>query len=131
MWHLTALSLMVGLIAVGLAAPDRLTVAWWVTRPVWWAGVLGLTALLVAATAAGRSRLRRLGRPRPDARTGRLALGVVMATAGSALVGLEGPRDLALATACTGAFLAAYRLLRVAEPDRNHQLDDRARNADP
>jgi hypothetical protein len=129
-WHLTALSLMVGLIAIGLAAPDRLTAAWWFTRPAWWAGVLGLTALLVAATAAGRIRLRRLGRPRPDARTGRLALGVVVATAGSALVGLEGPRDVALAAACTGAFLAAYRLLRVAEPDLNHQLNDRARNHD-
>jgi hypothetical protein len=114
-WHLTALSLMVGLVAVGLPAPDRLTVAWWVTRPLWWAGVLGLTALLVVATAAGRTRLRRLGRPRPDPHTGRLAVGVVVAAAGSALVGLDGPRDLTLAAACTVAFLAAYRLLRVAQ----------------
>jgi hypothetical protein len=30
-------------------------------------------------------------------------------------VGLDGPRDLTLAAACTVAFLAAYRLLRVAQ----------------
>ena len=37
-WHLTVLSLMVGLITVGSPTPDRLTVAWWVGR---WAAVVG------------------------------------------------------------------------------------------
>ncbi len=57
LWHLSALALCAALLAVGLPAFERLTTAWWLSRPVWFAMVLGVTALLVGASAAVRRKL--------------------------------------------------------------------------
>lgn len=115
-WHLTAMALCVGLVALGLPAPTRLTASWWWTRPLWWALVLGVTAAIVALSAWVRGRLAARHRPRPMVSTVRLALGVVAATAGAARVGINGPRTVDLALECTALFVLGWWLLRVA-PD--------------
>jgi hypothetical protein len=118
-WHLTALSLCAAAVAAGVPVPDRLTVAWWLTRPIWWAAVLAVTVGLVLAT----DRVRR----RPDGSAGtsssgatstgaaspvRLVAGVAMLTGAAAAVGLEGPHSLPLAAAWSGLFIGAWALLR-------------------
>ena len=113
-WHLTALALCAGVIAVGLPAPERVTGWWWLTRPLWYLAVIGVTALLVAATAAARRALARR-RPchRPVTRP-RATLGLVVATVAAALVGLRGPTTVTTALACTALFAGADALLRPA-----------------
>ena len=111
-WHLTALALCAGVIALGLPSPERLTVPWWLTRPLWWAAVLAVTLGFVVATAAVRSRLRRDDRAPGPPPTWRAALGVAVAAAGGALVGLRGPRTTPLAVACSALFVIAWWLLR-------------------
>lgn len=115
-WHLTALTLCAAVIAAGFPVPERLTPAWWLTRPVWWAIVLTLTAGFVAATAAGRSRLRALrtttGSGRWTGRSGVNVAGLATAAAAAALVGLRGPRSVELALVCSALFLLAWAGLR-------------------
>jgi hypothetical protein len=111
-WHLTALALCAAVIAAGVPVPSRLTVAWWVTRPLWWAAVLAMATAFVALTAAGRAWL---GRHRTDTRpipTGRALAGVVGAAAAGAYVGLEGPGSSARAAVCSTLFVSAGLLLR-------------------
>jgi peptidoglycan/LPS O-acetylase OafA/YrhL len=117
LWHLTALALCVGVVALGLPTPRRLTAGWWATRPLWWASVLGVTAGLTLATAAGHRWLRARARPRPAAMTTRLALGIAAATAGAALVGLRGPRTPVLGLACSTLLVVGWWLLRVRRDD--------------
>jgi hypothetical protein len=115
-WHLTALVLCVGVVAAGLPVPRRLTGAWWATRPIWWTAVLAVAAGLVALTAAARSRLRRF----PPAAEARWPLaGVVLAAAGAALVGVEGPRAVWSAVACGTLFATAWWSLRPRAPRRS------------
>lgn len=106
-WHLTALALCAGVVAVGLGVPDRLSIAWWVTRPLWWGLVLAVTFGLVILTAAFRSRTR----PSPLLR-GRAIAGIVIGATAGALVGLRGPRTVELATMCTALFVVSWLLLR-------------------
>lgn len=115
-WHLTALTLCAAVIAAGFPVPERLTPTWWLTRPLWWAVVLTLTAGFVAATAAGRSRLR-AARPTSESgrRTGRSGVnvaGVAAAATAAAVVGLRGPRSVELALVCSALFLLAWAGLR-------------------
>lgn len=120
LWHLTALALCGGVIALGLPVPERLTAAWWVTRPLWWAAVITLALGLVLATAAARSRSRRRSAaPASPGLAGAVA-GVVLAAVGAALVGLRGPRTPLLALECSALFVAAWVALgggRRAAPD--------------
>lgn len=114
LWHLTALALCVGVVALGAPAPRRLSAGWWVTRPLWWGAVLGVTAGLAYATWAGQRWLRTRARPRPAATTARLLAGVAVATTGAALVGLRGPRTPVLAVACSSLMVGGWWLLRAA-----------------
>jgi hypothetical protein len=122
-WHLTALALCGGVVALGLPVPERSTGWWWVTRPLWWAAVLAVTAALVAASVRVRQVLvdRRLGRP-PGRERGAMeaSTGVVLAAVGAALVGLRGPSSVALAAVALAALLSGWWLLPVpaARPDR-------------
>ena len=114
-WHLTALALCAALVAAGLPVPERLTLPWWLTRPLWWAAVLGVTAGLVLLTdAVGRHFRRSPTAGNGEAPSGRwvLLLGVVALTAGGAVVGLEGPRSIPLAATCSTLFVGAWLLLR-------------------
>jgi hypothetical protein len=122
-WHLTALALCGGVVALGLPVPERSTGWWWVTRPLWWAAVLAVTAALVAASARVRQVLvdRRLGRPAGCERGAVAAsTGVVLAAVGAALVGLRGPSSVATAAVALGALLSGWWLLPapVARLDR-------------
>lgn len=116
-WHLTALALCAAVIAAGLPVPERLTTLWWTTRPLWWAAILGVTSLFVAATAVARRGLasapRRIAPPTPH----QIVTAVLVAAAGGAMVGLRGPRTVGLATACSLLFVAAWLLLR-PRPER-------------
>lgn len=114
-WHLTALSLCAAVVAAGLPVPERLTAAWWLTRPVWWLAILALTAGFVAATAPLRGVLG--GDRRAVSRAPIAAVAVAAATA--AFVGLRGPRTAALALLCIGGFALAWWLLggRARETD--------------
>jgi peptidoglycan/LPS O-acetylase OafA/YrhL len=130
-WHLTALALCAAVIAAGLWAPPRFSTAWWITRPLWFAAVLGVTALLAAATERGRRRLRRASprvapsaapttmrsRARTTTRstarsTTRIGIGVMIATIGAGVVGRLGPRTLPSATVAAAAFVIGWWLLR-------------------
>jgi len=113
-WHLTALALCGGLIAVGMPVPERLTASWWVTRPIWFATVLGVTALLVAATAAARGALAARRPRRMAVVPARGICGLVVATAGAAFVGLRGPATVGTALGCAVLFVGADALLRPA-----------------
>lgn len=108
--HLSALCLCAALVAVGAPAPLRLTGWWWATRPLWWASVLAVTALLVGVVAAIRSQAT--SKPsRTDARRvpdWALRLGVALAALGGAVVGLRGPRTLPTALACVVAFVGSW-----------------------
>jgi hypothetical protein len=111
LWHLTALALCAGVIALGVSVPDRLTAGWWVVRPLWWAAVLGVSIGLTAATAAVRHRLRRRrGEPREPGVL-RAVAGVVLTGAAAGLVGLRGPRTAWLAIACSALFVLAWAAL--------------------
>ena len=96
-WHLTAFALCAVLLAAGVWAPDRFGLVWWLTRPLWFALVLAVTAVFVAATG----RLRGPGRARNDSTlrdgarsTGRVWVGVVATVIGAAVVGRWGPRTV-------------------------------------
>jgi hypothetical protein len=111
-WHLTALSLCGALIAAGFPTPERLTTVWWITRPLWFAAVLGVATLFVLATSGVRAQLRRRSRPSAPPPALLAGVGVVLAVAGGAMVGLRGPRNSTLALECAGLFLASWMLLR-------------------
>jgi hypothetical protein len=128
-WHLTALALCVGVVAAGLPVPRRLTTVWWLTRPVWWLAVVGVTATLLMVLEAVRTHIPvrprrapgvsgagRGGRPahrRPQpTRPSTIGAGLSLSTAGAALVGLDGPRSLPLAAACSALLVAGWWFLR-------------------
>ena len=111
-WHMTGLALCAAVIAVGLHVPERLTTAWWLTRPLWWAAVLAVASGFVALTAAARARLTR-GRTTTAAISARRALtGVAVAAGAAAYVGLRGPGSATRAIICSMLFVAAWLLLR-------------------
>jgi hypothetical protein len=121
-WHLTALALCAAALAAGLWAPVRFSVAWWLTRPIWFAVVLGATALLTVVTAWVRTRLmHRQRRVAPAAR--RVFPGidvqpaaVMLATFGAALIGLRGPRTIPNAAAATASLTISWWWLRRPAP---------------
>jgi hypothetical protein len=112
LWHLTALALCGGVIALGLPVPERLTVAWWLTRVLWWAAVITVALGLVVATAAVRGRIRHRTAQPPEPGVARAVAGVVLTVAGAGLVGLRGPRTTLLAVICSALFVAAWLALR-------------------
>lgn len=116
LWHLTALALCSGIVALGVPVPKRLTLGWWLTRPIWWAAVLATTAGLVALTAQSRTVLtRRAPQVRPTSTVGlRLVwLGVALGATGAALVGVRGPATVVLATTAGALLVGGWKLLRV------------------
>jgi hypothetical protein len=111
LWHLTALALCAGLVAVVVPMPTRLSTAWWLLRPVWWAAVLAVTAALVVASA--RAQVRLAARPMVARwRSDQVVVaGVVAAAVGAAAVGLRGPASVPLAVACVALLLSGWWLL--------------------
>jgi len=123
LWHLSALAVCGGVIALGLPVPERLTGAWWWTRPIWWAAVITVALGFVATTAAVRARARRAAQPLRRTAHNRALAGVVLATTGAALVGARGPRTVELALACSALFVSAWLALRGVRSHRSEQCD--------
>ena len=99
-WHLTSLTLWAALLAAGLWAPERLSSAWWLTRPIWFA--------LVIAGAFGFSLATRSALSRgPGGATGpstsgssapaRLIVAAASAVVAFGLTGLYGPDTTGMA----------------------------------
>jgi hypothetical protein len=116
-WHLTALSLCVGLLAIpAMWAPHRLSASWWLFRPVWLTVVLAGCAALVAATGGVRATLAASATSPHHASTTRLTVGVLVAAAGGAVVGLYGPSNAARAVVCCALLGSGWLLLRSGDP---------------
>ncbi len=118
-WHLTALSLCVGIVAIrGVPAPHRLSASWWLLRPVWIVAVLGMCAVLIGATAAMRAKIR------PRAAKAGAATGTGSAPRAwscdrrgrGAVIGLYGPGTVPRALICCTLLGVGWLLLRNAEP---------------
>lgn len=99
-WHLTALALCAALLSLGVWTPERLTVAWWLSRPPWFAAVLALTAGFVGITqVVMRVAHRRPRQPLPEVSalsSVSITIGTTSATVGAGLIGLYGPRNVFL-----------------------------------
>ena len=119
--HLSALALCAGVVTLGLPVPTRLTGWWWATRPLWFAAVLSITAALVVAVEAARTR-RPAGDPASPPRAARLWAGVALVTVGAAVVGLKGPRTAVTATICVVTFALGWWCLggRLLTPATYH-----------
>lgn len=85
--------------------PERLTLAWWSTRPVWWAAVGVITGVFVVATAVARAR--RPGRTGSPGSGGLAAAGVAIGAVAAAYVGLEGPASAPRAVLASAGFVTA------------------------
>lgn len=114
LWHLSALALCAGVIALGLPVPPRLTPGWWWTRPLWFTAVVLVALGLVVATAATRARTATPGGRATSETVRKAVAGVALTVAGAGLVGLEGPRTPPLAIASTLLLIAAWLALRAA-----------------
>lgn len=111
--HLSALALCAAVIAAGLWVPTRLTAAFWLTRPVWVAAVLGTTGALMAIATAAQGRFSSRSGDRPVGPSAHaVVMGVVLTTFGGAAIGLVGPRTPAWAIVCAGALAGAWALVR-------------------
>ena len=109
-WHLSALAFCAAALAAGVWAPVRFSMGWWLTRPMWFAAVLGVTGLLAAATAWVRRRIHR--ETEGESTNIRIGVGLVCATVGAGVIGLLGPRTLPSATFAMAAFVAGWWCLR-------------------
>lgn len=113
LWHMPVLLAMAGASAVfaimtGIALPEPSSIGWWLTRPLWLATVLVLTALIALLLA--RIESRRI--PTPTRSTGRLLSASALGT--TAIVGL-----LVVGTTPLTAMIAVALLissLRLARP---------------
>lgn len=120
LWHLSALALCAGVVALGVPLPERLTARWWLLRPVWWTAVLAVTAVLVAATARARAALAERTRSHPPRGDLPVAVGVAAAAAGAAAVGLRGPASVPLAVGSAAALVIGWWLLPGPEVRQVH-----------
>lgn len=125
LWHLSALALCGGVIALGVPVPERLTSAWWLSRPLWWVAVIAVAVGLVALTDAGRRQLRNRAAPRESSPVTR-GIGVIATAAGAALVGLRGPRTALLALLCSFLFVGAWLAFRGSQAERTIAPGSRA-----
>jgi hypothetical protein len=113
MWHLSALALCAAVLAAGVWAPARFSDAWWFTRPLWFAAVLGVTGLAALATAWSRARLSRgTGPARPT--NLRIGVGAICVTVGAGVIGLWGPRTPSSAMLAVAAFVLGWWFLRAS-----------------
>lgn len=118
LWHLTALALCSGVVALGMPVPTRLTTWWWLTRPLWWAGVVSVTLLLVVISGALRPPSRAgstmVGPPgvRHPGASLQQWVGLLLGAAAAAAIGLRGPVSVPVAALTVVALAAGWWLMR-------------------
>ncbi|GAA4204548.1 acyltransferase family protein [Actinocatenispora rupis] len=116
LWHLTAMFVVVGVVLFGLhrALPAAWTAQWWLTRPLWYAGLLAVLAVLVRLFA----RVETVGVPARLAVHARTAAGyagvacllaavLIAITKGTLATATFGPQALAAALLALGLALTA------------------------
>lgn len=134
LWHLSAMTLVSAVFAAGIPLATRFTPWWWVTRPLWYLAIGGVTFGLVSVTAR---LVARLGAGEPDGvdtRGGVLvrAIGVIVLAGAAAHIGLKGPRTSAPAVGLVCALSLSWWLLSrrrghrrrasAFDPDVRHDL---------
>ncbi|WP_285363219.1 acyltransferase [Microbacterium sp. LMC-P-041] len=116
LWHMPVLLAMAGISAVaslvsGIALPDPSSVSWWVSRPIWLAVALTLTA----AIAISLTRIETQPSPRSADRTHRVVIAAVLGITSVVLLLVVGTTVLTAAVAAGGMLLS----LRIAR--RSHE----------
>lgn len=116
LWHMPALLAMAGICAVaslgsGIALPEPSTFAWWVSRPLWLATAMALTAVIAVVL----TRIETQPSPRAADSARRIAVAAVLGIASVVLLLVAGTTVLT-AVLAVGGMLLAQRLAR-----RSHQ----------
>ncbi|WP_052492845.1 acyltransferase family protein [Microbacterium sp. MEJ108Y] len=116
LWHMPTLLAMAGICAMaslssGIALPEPSTLAWWVSRPLWLAAALTLTA----AIAVAFTRVETQPSPPAADSTRRIAIAAALGVASVVLLLVAGTTVLTSALAA-GGMLLSQRLAR-----RSHQ----------
>lgn len=98
LWHMPALMGVAAILLIGEASfPEPLGIDWWITRPLWIAGVAAATAVAVALAV----RLERVGRALVIVSRGRAVVATLSAIAGVVVVLMLGFTPLTGAVAVT------------------------------
>lgn len=100
-WHLSALSLCAAVLAAGAWTPDRLSMAWWFSRPAWFAVVVALTLAFARATRFALTPMHRHLTGQPSDHRLLVAASTVIATVAFGLIGLYGPDTTLMAISVT------------------------------
>lgn len=116
LWHMPALLTMAGTCAVasltsGIALPEPSTFAWWVSRPLWLAIALTLTALIAVVL----TRIETQSSPQSADSARRITIAAALGIASVVVLLVAGTTVLTAALA-VGGMLSALRLAR-----RSHQ----------
>ncbi|MGK3947465.1 acyltransferase family protein [Microbacterium sp. K2] len=116
LWHMPALLAMAGVCAVaslssGIALPEPSTFAWWVSRPLWLATALTLTALIAVAL----TRIEAQSSPQSADSARRITIAAALGIA-SVVVLLVAGTTVLTAALVVGGMVSALRLAR-----RSHQ----------
>ena len=111
-WHLTAIAICAGFVALGAPMPTRFSLDWWILRLPWFIMVLVITAVLVVGTRMIQKHLQSKDL-QESVHIKTNTVGLVLVSVGSLVTGLYGPRTLPTALAMTGCFLSGLLLLFV------------------
>ena len=107
-WHLTGFALCAAMIALGLPAPERFSTTWWLTRPLWFVAIITVTFAFADPT---RRLVARIG-TKGATNAGPTSIAVLLATTGTALTGLYGPRSIPMSLVIVSVTILAVRFLR-------------------
>lgn len=112
LWHMPMLLTMAGVAAVaslttGITLPESSTVEWWVSRPLW----LAIALILTAVIAVALTRIETQPSPRPADSSGTIVIAAVVGVVSIVLLLVAGTTILTAALA-VGGMLLSLRLAR-------------------
>ncbi len=130
LWHMPVLLAMAGASAVlaltiGAPMPALGSAEWWLTRPLWLAAALGLTALV----ALVMSRIETVGAPQPTTSVPRLAVSTVIGLISVVLLLVAGTTVMTALLAVSGLLLALRLARKSDQPARGQGVTDVVRVA--